>query len=106
VLDRLIETDSDSPWRVAAIAPIAGPYDLSGTEFPGMVDGPSSNSSAYLAYLTLSYIQIYGGDTNEVFASPYNTQVSALLDGKHAFNQIAQVLPSPAPCSVRSFWRQ
>jgi acetyl esterase/lipase len=60
-----------------------------------MVDGSSSNSSAYLAYLTLSYIQIYGGDTNEVFASPYNTQLSALFDGKHAFNEIAQVLPSP-----------
>jgi hypothetical protein len=46
------------PWRVVAVAPIAGPYDLSGTEFPEMIDGPSTDSSAYMAYLALSYTQI------------------------------------------------
>jgi pimeloyl-ACP methyl ester carboxylesterase len=44
-LDRTIEADPDSPWRVVAVAPIAGPYDLSGTEFPDMIDGPSSRTS-------------------------------------------------------------
>jgi pimeloyl-ACP methyl ester carboxylesterase len=93
-LDRTIEADPDSPWRVVAVAPIAGPYDLSGTEFPEMIDAPSINSSAYLAYLALSYIQIYGGNTADVFEPPYDTQVPSLFDGQHAFNQIAQVLPS------------
>jgi pimeloyl-ACP methyl ester carboxylesterase len=94
-LDRTIEADPDSPWRVVAVAPIAGPYDLSGTEFPDMIDGPSANNSAYLAYLALSYIQIYGGNAADIFAPPYDTQVVSLFDGLHEFNQIVQVLPSP-----------
>ena len=63
-LDRAIEMDSESPWTVRAVAPISGPYDLSGTEFPGMVDGTAPSNSAYAAYLALSYIQVYGTSTD------------------------------------------
>jgi pimeloyl-ACP methyl ester carboxylesterase len=94
-LDRIIEADSDSPWRVVAVAPIAGPHDLSGTEFPEMIDGPSTDSSAYLAYLALSYTQIYEGNTTDIFATPYDIQVPSLFDGQQAFSQIAPVLPPP-----------
>jgi len=95
-LDRAIELDADSPWHVAAVAPIAGPYDLSGTEFPGMLEGMASSDAAYAAYLALSYIQVYGTLTlAEVFASPYDTQVASLFDGRHAFDEIASALPSP-----------
>jgi hypothetical protein len=60
-----------------------------------MIDGPSPNRSAYLAYLALSYVQIYGGDLSDVFLSPYDTLVPSLFDGQHAFSQIAQELPDP-----------
>ena len=93
-LDRLIEGDSDSSWRVIGVAPIAGPYDLSGTEFPGMLDGIAPNNSAYAAYLVFSYLQSYGtASATDVFASPYDAQVASLFDGHHAFNEIAKVLP-------------
>jgi pimeloyl-ACP methyl ester carboxylesterase len=95
-LDRAIEIDADSPWQVAAVAPIAGPYDLSGTEFPGMLEGMASSDAAYAAYLALSYLQVYGTATPaDVFASPYDTQVASLFDGRHAFDEIASALPSP-----------
>jgi pimeloyl-ACP methyl ester carboxylesterase len=95
-LDRAIEMDAGSAWHVAAVAPIAGPYDLSGTEFPGMLEGLASSDAAYAAYLALSYIQVYGTATPaEVFASPYDTLVPALFDGRHAFDEIASALPSP-----------
>jgi pimeloyl-ACP methyl ester carboxylesterase len=57
-LDEAIETQSDSPWRVAAVAPVGGPYDLSDTEFPGLIDGSGPTNSAYLVYLAVSYVQI------------------------------------------------
>jgi hypothetical protein len=95
-LDDLIETASDSLWHVVAVAPIAGPYDLSGTEFPGMIDGAAQNNSAYAAYLALSYIQTYGMvSTADVFLSPYDQQVPLLFDGQHAFDEIAKALPTP-----------
>lgn len=60
-----------------------------------MIDGPSGDSSAYLAYLALSYTQIYGDNVADIFASPYDVQVPSLFDGQHPFSQIAQVLPPP-----------
>jgi len=95
-LDRAIEMDSNSPWTVIAVAPIAGPYDLAGTEFPRLVDGSAPNGSPYAAYLALSYIQSYGtAGVSDVFASPYDTQVASLFDGQHAFDDIAKALPPP-----------
>jgi pimeloyl-ACP methyl ester carboxylesterase len=95
-LDRAIEMDTDSPWQVVAVAPIAGPYDLSGTEFPGMLEGIASSDAAYAAYLALSYLQVYGTATPaDVFVSPYDTQVASLFDGQHAFDEIASALPTP-----------
>jgi len=95
-LDAVIERDSESPWHVTAVAPIAGPYDLSGTEFPGMIDGTAQNNSAYAAYLALSYIRTYGiVSITEVFLEPYDQQVPVLFDGQHAFDEIAHALPAP-----------
>ena len=95
-LDRAIEMDADSPWHVAAVAPIAGPYDLSETEFPAMLAGLASSDSAYAAYLALSYVQVYGAAAaSEVFVAPYDTQVVSLFDGQHAFDEIAKTLPTP-----------
>jgi dienelactone hydrolase len=95
-LDEMIETASDSPWQVVAVAPIAGPYDLSDTEFPGMIDGAAQNNSAYAAYLALSYIQTYGiVSTADVFLPPYDQRVPLLFDGQHAFDEIAKALPAP-----------
>jgi pimeloyl-ACP methyl ester carboxylesterase len=95
-LDAVIESDSESPWHVIAVAPIAGPYDLSGTEFPGMINGTAQNNSAYAAYLALSYIRTYGiVRPEDVFVQPYDQQVQVLFDGQHAFDEIAQALPAP-----------
>jgi len=95
-LDEMIEKASESPWQVVAVAPIAGPYDLSGTEFPGMIDGTAQNNSAYAAYLALSYIQTYGiVSIADVFLSPYDQQVPLLFDGQHPFDEIAKALPAP-----------
>lgn len=95
-LDHAIETELDSPWRVVAVAPIAGPYDLSGTEFVGLIDGSGPTNSAYLAYLAVSYIQTYGTEgASEVFAPPYDTELPPLFNGEHSFEQVAQILPPP-----------
>ena len=95
-LDEAIETQSDSPWRVAAVAPVAGPYDLYGTEFPGLIDGSGPTNSAYLAYLAVSYVQIYGTESvSDVFAPPYDIQLPSFFNGEHTLQEVAQILPPP-----------
>jgi pimeloyl-ACP methyl ester carboxylesterase len=95
--DRLIENDRRTGWRVAALAPISGPYDLARTEFPGLLTGPSPTGAAYLGYLTLSYIQVYGTESEaDAFEAPYDMEMTSIFDGQHGLEQIAQFLPSPA----------
>jgi acetyl esterase/lipase len=95
-LDHVIETESDSPWKVVAVAPIADPYDLSGTEFPGLIEGSRPTNSAYLAYLAIAYVQIYGTERlSDIFTAPYNSQIPSLFNDEHSLEQIAQILPPP-----------
>jgi len=104
-LDRAIEGGGNSQWDVAAVAPIAGPYDLAGTEFPGLIDGTSPSSSAYLAYLALSYLQVYRGNISDIFQTPYNERVTLLFDGQHTLSQIVQALPAPRNLFREDFLR-
>jgi pimeloyl-ACP methyl ester carboxylesterase len=95
-LDDAIENDSDSPWKVVALAPIAGPYSLSAVEFAGLLNGSGPTNSAYLAYLAVSYIRIYGTESpSAVFAPPYVTLLPALFNGEHQLDEIAQMIPPP-----------
>src|SRR5439155_23771664 len=50
------------PWKVTALAPIAGPYDLAGAEFPAMFDPARiepHHASAYLAYILTAWNKLY-----------------------------------------------
>jgi hypothetical protein len=102
-VDRAVEDNANSVWDVVGVAPIAGPYDLSGTEFPGLVDGSSPSRSAYLAYVTLSFVRIYGGNLADIFQAPYELKVPALFSGQVSLSQIARALPPPRELFRREF---
>jgi hypothetical protein len=86
------------PWRLAALAPMAGPYDMSGTLLPAALD-PSrtdpAKASVYLAYLLTSWKSLYHlyQDPHEVFAAPYADSVEGLFDGTHGLDMVAAALP-------------
>ena len=86
--------------RLRALAPISGPYDLAGTELPGLFDGriDSLIGGFYLTYWTLSSNAIYGlyGSTSEVFQAPYDRTLPPLFDGNHDEMAIIAALP-PSP---------
>ena len=87
------------PWRLAALAPIAGPYDLAGTELPAALDPlrvDQSTVTADLAFLVTSWKAWYGlyRDPHEVFTPAYAGRVEGLFDGRHDLAQIAASLPA------------
>jgi hypothetical protein len=88
------------PWRLAALAPMAGPYDLSGAEAVAVLDPARTDpqrASVYLAYLLTAWKHLYHlySDPRQVFTAPYANLVEDLFDGTHGVTEIDTALPAP-----------
>jgi hypothetical protein len=89
------------PWRLAALAPMAGPYDLSGAEAAAVLDPARTDpqhASVYMAYLLTAWKHLYHlySDPHQVFTAPYADLVEDLFDGNHGVADIDAALPAPA----------
>ena len=83
-------------FEVTASAPLAGPYDLSGSTTSLLLEERAYPSPFYLPYLVFAYDDVYGlfGSPAEVFAAPYADTLAVLVDGTHTADEINAVLPS------------
>uniref|UniRef100_A0AAU2JTE6 Alpha/beta hydrolase n=1 Tax=Streptomyces sp. NBC_00049 TaxID=2903617 RepID=A0AAU2JTE6_9ACTN len=85
-------------FRLRGLAPIAGPYDLTGTEIPGITDGRVAPVSAvfYLSYFLTAQNRLHPlyKDPSEVFRAPYAQAVEGLFDGTHREQDIVAALPA------------
>ncbi|HZF87853.1 hypothetical protein [Streptomyces sp.] len=94
MLGRALQRGMDPYFRVGALAPIAGPFDLSGFEAGAAAD-EVANAPLYLAYFTTAWQKMYGlyDEPGEAFRAPYDQVVEGLFDGHHTPGQIAAALP-------------
>lgn len=87
-----------SGFRLRALAPIAGPYDLDGSELPGITDGRVAPRTAvfYLSYFLTAQNRLHPlyADPAEVFRAPYAQAVESLFDGNHREEDIVAALPA------------
>ncbi|MEV7559488.1 alpha/beta hydrolase [Streptomyces sp. NPDC089795] len=84
--------------RLRALAPMAGPHDLLGTEFPGLTDGRVDPRVGvfYLSYFLTAQNRLHPlyKDPAEVFRAPYAQAVEGLFDGSHPVEDIVAALPA------------
>ncbi|WP_182904497.1 hypothetical protein [Microbispora sp. H13382] len=97
--------------RLAALAPISGPYAVERAELPAVLSGDVEPRSAtfYLAYWITSMNRLHHlYDTpGQAFRAPYDRTVEGLFDGRHTEEQIAAALPaSPAELLTEEFMAQ
>lgn len=90
---------ADSSWRLAALAPMAGPYDLSGAESAAMLDPTRTNpqrAAVYAAYIFTAWKKLYNlyTDPHQIFTARYANVVEGLFDGTHSFPDIDAALPA------------
>jgi acetyl esterase/lipase len=83
--------------ELAAIAGIAGPYDIRGEELPATLDGRIDEVSAvlYLGYAMTAWNRerpLYATPA-EAFRAPYDQVVESLFDGSHPEEEIVAALP-------------
>ncbi|AWZ05747.1 MULTISPECIES: lipase family protein [unclassified Streptomyces] len=99
-----------SGFRLRGLAPIAGPYDLLGSELPGITDGRVSPRSAvfYLSYFLTAQNRLHPlyKDPAEVFRAPYAQAVEGLFDGNHSEEDIVAALPATPQELLTPAWAE
>ena len=102
----------DAPgFRLKALAPVAGPYDLEGTEVPALTDGRVNDISGvfYISYFLVAQNRLHPiyKEPSEVFRAPYADRVERLFDGRHEEEDIIrQLAPNVRALLTDDFYRQ
>lgn len=90
---REIEQYYDSEFTITACAPMAGPYDLTGTT-KTILGQATYNSPTYIAFLLTAYNYIYGWNRiDDIFKAPYANMMYDLFDGSNSYSEINNSLP-------------
>jgi hypothetical protein len=97
-LARALQEPGTPRWRLGAVAPISGPYDLRDAEIPAVLDGELDpiSSVAYTAYLVVAWNRLHGlyNEPGEMIRAPYDRGIEDLFDGMHTTRQLFKHLPA------------
>ena len=95
-LQRELESRYTNEFPVTASAPMAGPYDLSGTMADGMVAPVAYSDPAYVPYILFGYNTVYQlfESPSEVLVAPYDTTLPPYFNGEYSGSEINAVMPS------------
>ncbi|RPF33118.1 hypothetical protein EDD92_3019 [Streptomyces sp. TLI_185] len=95
-LGKALEQGVDGRFRLKALAPISGPYDLEGQEIPALFDGRVNDTSGvlYTSYWLVAQNRLHPiyKDPAEAFRAPYAGRVEGLYDGSHEEDDVIKGL--------------
>lgn len=95
-LGKALAQGADRHFRLKALAPVSGPYDLEGQEMPGLYDGRVNDTSGvfYISYWLVAQNRLHPiyKDPSEVFRAPYASRVESLFDGNHEQEDVVKAL--------------
>lgn len=95
-LGRALDAGADARFRLGALAPVAGPYDMEGVMLPASLQYQGAEVNFTLAYITLAWNPIYGlyDRPDEVFLPDWADRIANLFDGTHNADEIIGALPA------------
>ncbi|MET8077540.1 alpha/beta hydrolase [Streptomyces sp. NPDC005303] len=95
-LGKALQEGADRHFRLRALAPVSGPYDLEGQEMPALFDGRVNDTSGvlYISYWLVAQNRLHPfyKDPSEVFRAPYASRVEGLLDGSYEEEDVVKGL--------------
>ncbi|MEU0406294.1 alpha/beta hydrolase [Streptomyces griseorubiginosus] len=95
-LGKALDGGADRHFRLRALAPVSGPYDLEGQEMPALFDGRVNDTSGvlYIAYWLIAQNRLHPlyKDPADAFRAPYASRVERLLDGSHEQEEVVKGL--------------
>lgn len=90
---KLIEAEYASELPLTAVAPAAGPFDLSGF-VDRIIEDLRYPDLANAGFLLTAYNDIYGWNMlGDIFQEPYAAQMPTLFDGSKESGEITEILP-------------
>lgn len=94
-LGRALQNGVDPWFRLGALAPISGVYDMGGVELPALLGGALHPvwSVGYTAYFLVAWNRLHHlyGPADRVFRQP---EVAELFDGEHRGEAVLEGLPA------------
>ncbi|MFC8432296.1 alpha/beta hydrolase family protein [Streptomyces sp. NPDC057253] len=95
-LGKALDKGADRHFRLRALAPVSGPYDLEGQEMPALFDGRVNDVSGvlYTAYWLVAQNRLHPlyQHPSDAFRAPYASRVERLLDGSHEQEEVVRGL--------------
>ncbi|MBI49111.1 MAG: hypothetical protein CL850_02320 [Crocinitomicaceae bacterium] len=82
--------------NLIAVAPLSGPYDMSGVQLPMTFQEISYSNPAYLFYILKGWNSVYGNiyeEFSEICNEPYASIIESMLDGFHSAEEINAECP-------------
>ncbi|MFD4757848.1 alpha/beta hydrolase [Streptomyces sp. NPDC058439] len=97
-LGKALDNGVDRRFRLRALAPVSGPYDIEHAEMPALFDGRVNDISGifYMSYFLTAQNRLHPlyKDPSEAFREPYAGIVDDLFDTNHTEEQIIPALPA------------
>ncbi|WKX71378.1 S9 family peptidase [Streptomyces sp. XD-27] len=107
-LGRELARGAEPRFRLRALAPVAGPYDIEGQELPAIFDGRVKGRSGvfYLTYFLVAQNRLWPlyADPRDAFRAPYADRVEGLFDGEHRNREIVEQLPGSVEELLTAEW--
>jgi hypothetical protein len=100
-----LQDGADPSFSLGALAPIGGPFDMSGT-FSLALSDEIDLAAAYLAYLVVAWNRLHHlyDSPSDAFLAPYDATIETLFDGEHTGEEILPALPgTPAELFTPAF---
>jgi pimeloyl-ACP methyl ester carboxylesterase len=94
VVQRALERGPEPGITLRAAAALAPPLNLAEISVPFALQGRSTASSLYLAFIVASYAWIYGHPIATLFTDQYAPLAATLFDGTHEADEIRAKLPA------------
>ncbi len=93
-LGRALQRGADPRFRVGALAPGSGPFDIGGL-IHDLLTEDLANRTPYLAYVTVSWGWLHHryDDPSEAFLPPYDSTIEDLFDHTHPNQEVLPALP-------------
>ncbi len=97
-LHRVLEQGHRLEFTVTAAAPMAGPYDLSGTQLEIILETTPYPDPSYLPFFLYGYNNVYEiyPTLDSIFIDPYNKTLATMFDGEGLFDigEVNKLMPN------------
>ena len=92
----LLPASIENEVEIRAVAPLSGPYDMSGIQLPLTFEEISYSNPAYLFYILKGWNDVYGDlytDFSDICNEPYASIIEPMLNGEYSADEINAQCP-------------